>query len=86
MTTPTAGGAGALGHDRKHRFINPADERLTFVRFCMPGGLDHVFGEIGRPRTPGARAPEPFGRPGHVEEIEQRTVFGRADGSHTPKN
>ncbi|MBJ3775851.1 cupin domain-containing protein [Acuticoccus mangrovi] len=75
-----------LGHNRKHTFINPNDEPMTFVWFFMPGGLHGFFAEIGRPRTPGEAAPEPFPRPQNVAEIEQRTVFGWTDNSHGPKD
>ncbi len=70
-----------LGHGRKHHFLNPHDEPMTFFWVFMPGGLDDFFAEIGRPRTPGEPAPEPFARPDNVAEIEARTVFGWTDPS-----
>ena len=79
-----------LGYNRRHQFINPGPEPLTFVWYFMPGGLGDFFREIGRPRQPGEPEPEPFARPDNVAEIEARTVFGwtdkdfaaqRADGS-----
>ena len=45
----------------------------------MPGGLEDFFQAIGRPRTAGEPAPEPFARPYNVEEIERRTVFASLD-------
>lgn len=75
-----------VGLDRKHHFLNPHDEPMTFVWLLLPGGLDKFFEEIGRPRTPEQPAPEPFPRPHNVEEIERRTVFGWADGAYTPKD
>jgi hypothetical protein len=48
----------------------------------MPGGdagLDDFFARIGRPRTPGEPAPEPFARPTDVEQIEAGTVFAKLD-------
>ena len=76
-----AGGAGLVGRDRKHHFLNPHDEPLTFLWLIMPGGLDDFFAEIGRPRSPGEPAPEPFPRPANIAEIEARTVFGWTDAS-----
>lgn len=73
-----------IGFDRKHGFVNPEAEPLTFVWFMMPGGLEDFFAQIGRPRTPGEHAPEPFPRPDNVAEIERRTVFGWTDASHNP--
>ena len=68
-----------IGHDRRHQFINPGPEPLTFVWYFMPGGIDDFFAEIGRRRSPGEPAPEPFARPDNVAEIEARTVFGWTD-------
>lgn len=73
------GSAVFIGYNRKHQFINPGPEPLTFVWFFTPGGLDNFFAEIGRPRKPGEPTPEPFPRPDNVAEIEQRTVFGWTD-------
>lgn len=70
-----------IGHDRKHHFLNPHDEPLTFLWLFMPGGLDAFFAQIGRPRRPGEPTPEPFPRPENVAEIEARTVFGWTDPS-----
>lgn len=74
-----------IGHNRKHHFLNPNDEPLTFLWLFLPGGLDGFFEEIGRPRTPGEPAPAPFPRPGDIAEIEQRTVFGWTDGNFNEK-
>lgn len=74
-----------IGHNRKHHFLNPHDEPLTFLWVFMPGGLDDFFAQIGRPRTPGEAEPAPFPRPDNVAEIEARTVFGWADSSFGPK-
>lgn len=73
------GSAVFLGHNRKHMFINPGPEPMTFLYYFTPGGLDEFFAEIGRPRTPGEPTPEPFARPDNVAEIEKRTVFGWTD-------
>ena len=61
------------------------DEPMTFLWILMPGGLDDFFAQIGRPRTPGEPAPEPFPRPENVAEIERRTVFGWTDSSYDAK-
>jgi mannose-6-phosphate isomerase-like protein (cupin superfamily) len=70
-----------LGHGRRHHFLNPHDEPMTFFWVFMPGGLDDFFAQIGRPRSEGEAAPEPFARPDNVAEIEARTVFGWTDAS-----
>jgi quercetin dioxygenase-like cupin family protein len=74
-----AGSAVFLGLDHKHHFDNPGPGPLTFVWFFMPGGLDGFFEQIGRPRTPGDPAPEPFSRPDNIGSIEASTVFGWTD-------
>ncbi|MBN8956379.1 MAG: cupin domain-containing protein [Rhizobiales bacterium] len=74
-----------IGVNRKHHFLNPNDEPMTFVVLLMPGGLDKFFAEIGRKRTPGEPAPEPFPRPENIAEIEARTVFGWVDASFNRK-
>lgn len=73
-----------IGKNRRHHFINRGREPLTFLWVFMPGGLDGFFAEIGRRRTPGEPAPEPFPRPDDVAEIEARTVFGWTDGRFGP--
>ncbi|MCB2052835.1 MAG: cupin domain-containing protein [Geminicoccaceae bacterium] len=73
------GSAVFIGRDRRHGFVASGREPLTFVWYFMPGGLDAFFAAIGRPRTPGEPAPEPFPRPENVAEIERRTVFGWTD-------
>jgi mannose-6-phosphate isomerase-like protein (cupin superfamily) len=74
-----------LGHNRRHQFLNPHDEPLTFLWIFMPGGLDDFFEQIGRPRHAGEPTPEPFPRPGNVAEIEARTVFGWTDPAFDPR-
>jgi quercetin dioxygenase-like cupin family protein len=74
-----------IGRNRKHHFLNPSPEPMTFLWLMMPGGLDDFFAQIGRPRRPGEPAPEPFARPVNVTEIEQRTVFGWADQAYNQK-
>jgi len=76
------GAAVFVGMNRKHHFLNPHEEPMTFLWVMTPGGLDRYFAEIGRPRRPGEPAPEPFPRPANVAEIEARTVFGWADQSY----
>jgi quercetin dioxygenase-like cupin family protein len=74
-----------IGRGRKHHFLNPNPEPMTFLYLMMPGGLDQFFAEIGRERIPGQPAPEPFPRPDNVAEIEARTVFGWTDPSFNRK-
>jgi quercetin dioxygenase-like cupin family protein len=74
-----------IGHNRKHHFLNPNDEPMTFLYIFMPGGLDDFFAQIGRPKHEGEATPEPFPRPDNVSEIEARTVFGWTDASYNTK-
>ena len=74
-----------IGPTRKHHFLNPNPEPMTFLWILTPGGLDRFFAEIGRPRTPSQPAPEPFARPANIAEIEARTVFGWTDQRYDPK-
>ena len=73
------GSAVFVGYNRRHKWINPGPEPLTFLALFLPGGLDAFFAEIGRERRPGEPAPEPFPRPGNIAEIEARSVFGWTD-------
>jgi quercetin dioxygenase-like cupin family protein len=69
-----------IDRGRKHHFLNKSDtEPMTFLWLLMPGGLDRFFAEIGRPKSAGQPAPEPFPRPTNIAEIEARTVFGWTD-------
>ena len=68
-----------LAPGSRHQFINRGNSPLRFCFVLTPGGLKDFFSSIGRPRTPGEDAPEPFQRPADVESIEKRTVFGCAD-------
>lgn len=79
------GSAVFIGMNRRHHFVNPGPDPLTFVWYFMPGGLDGFFEQIGRPRKPGDPAPEPFPRPENIAEIEARTVFGWTDQSFDGK-
>lgn len=73
-----------VGINRRHHFLNPNPEPMTFLWIMTPGGLDCFFAEIGRPRQPSAPAPEPFPRPANIAEIEARTVFGWTDTAYDP--
>lgn len=86
VDTPIAPGATVfIGRDRRHGFVNPGTEPMTFVWWLMPGGLEDFFAAIGRPREAGQPAPEPFPRPADVAEIERRTVFGWSDPAALPR-
>ena len=65
------GTACFLGYDVKHELVNDADEPLVMLWIVNPGGLEHFFQAIGRPRQPGEPAPEPFARPTDVVAIER---------------
>lgn len=69
-----------LASGSRHKFTASADGPLRFLWVLMPGGLSDFFRAIGRPRTAGEPAPEPFPRPENVEQIERDTVFGRLGG------
>ena len=74
------GSAVFVDRGRKHHFLNGSTtEPMTFLWLLMPGGLDRFFAEIGRPKTAGQSAPEPFPRPADIARIEARTVFGWTD-------
>lgn len=66
-----------LGRWVKHKIVNDDPQRLLkFTWTYLPPGLDQFFAAIGRPRAPGAPAPEPFERPADVIGIEKQTGFG----------
>ena len=68
-----------LAPGSRHQFITQGDAPLRFGFVLMPGGLKEFFSAVGRPRTPGENAPEPFDRPSDVAAIEKRTGFGDLD-------
>ncbi|HEX8662603.1 MAG TPA: cupin domain-containing protein [Beijerinckiaceae bacterium] len=80
------GSAVYIDRNRRHHFLNPHPEPMTFLWILLPGGLDRFFAEIGRPMRPGEPAPAPFPRPDNIAEIEARTVFGWTDKSYDGKN
>ena len=61
----------------EHEIVNEQDVPLRMMWTLMPGGLEDFFQAIGRPRTPGEPAPEPFARPADVDRIEAETVFAK---------
>ena len=65
------GTACFLGHGVKHEIVNDTDEDLVMLWVITPHGLADFFKAIGRPRTPGEPAPEPFARPADVVAIER---------------
>jgi mannose-6-phosphate isomerase-like protein (cupin superfamily) len=74
-----AGTTVYVGAGHRHKFVNTsAEAELKMCWVMIPGGeggLDDFFARIGRPRTPGEPAPEPFARPSDVTQIEAETVF-----------
>lgn len=65
------GTACMLGYDVKHEIVNDTDDDLVMLWVITPPGLEDFFKAIGRTRTPGGPAPEPFARPTDVIAIER---------------
>jgi len=65
------GSACFLGYDVKHAIYNDGDDDLVMMWVITPAGLEDFFETIGRPRTGGEPAPEPFERPTDVVAIER---------------
>jgi uncharacterized cupin superfamily protein len=65
------GTACLLGYDVKHEIVNESQQDLVMLWLVTPPGLENFFAMIGRPRTPGEPAPEPFARPENVVAIER---------------
>jgi quercetin dioxygenase-like cupin family protein len=65
------GTACFLGYDVKHEIVNDGAEDLVMMWVITPHGLEDFFKAIGRPRTVGQPAPEPFARPSDVVAIER---------------
>ena len=60
------------GYDVKHEIINESDnEDLVMMWVISPAGLEQFFESIGRSRTRGDAAPEPFSRSENVVAIER---------------
>jgi quercetin dioxygenase-like cupin family protein len=60
------------GYDLTHEIINESpSEDLVLMWVIAPAGLEDFFATIGRPRTRGEAAPEPFARPESVVAIER---------------
>lgn len=69
------GSAFFIGKNRRHMFINEGTDNIVWTWLIVPNGLEDFFRLIGRTRTDGEPAPEPFPRPENVLEIERNTVF-----------
>ena len=66
------GTACFAGYDVKHEIINDsADDDLVLMWIISPAGLEKFFETIGRVRTRGDAAPEPFERPTDVVAVER---------------
>ena len=65
------GTACFLGYDVKHEIVNDGPDDLVMMWVITPKGLEEFFRVIGRPRTPGEPAPEPFARPADIVAIER---------------
>src|SRR5208282_4003364 len=69
----------------RHKIINDGPGELKMTWTYLPPGLDDFFAAIGRPRQPGAPAPEPFERPADVHALEARTgTARRSRADHRP--
>jgi quercetin dioxygenase-like cupin family protein len=66
------GTACFLGYDVKHEIINEGEDELVMLWVISPPGLEDFFRAIGRERTLGEKAPEPFLRPDDVVAIERK--------------
>ena len=67
----TPGTACLLGYDVKHEIVNDGEDELVMMWVITPHGLEDFFKAIGRPRTEGERAPEPFARPSDIVAVER---------------
>ena len=65
------GTACFLGYDVKHEIVNDGADDLVMLWVITPHGLEEFFKVIGRPRTDGEPAPEPFARPSDVIAVER---------------
>ena len=65
------GTACFLGYDVKHEIVNDGADDLVMMWVITPHGLEDFFKAIGRPRTVGEPAPQPFARPVDVVAIER---------------
>ena len=55
--------------------INDGTADISWIWLLVPNGLEDFFAAIGRPRSAGEAAPQPFARPADVLEIERRAGF-----------
>jgi quercetin dioxygenase-like cupin family protein len=69
--TLVPGTACFLGYDVKHEIVNDGPDELVMMWVITPHGLEDFFKAIGRPRTEGERAPEPFARPSDIVAVER---------------
>jgi len=72
VSHPLAPGTACfLGYDVKHEIVNEGSDDLVMLWVITPPGLEGFFKAIGRPRSPGEPAPQPFARPADVIAIER---------------
>ena len=65
------GSACFLGYNVKHEIVNEGCGDLVMIWIISPGGLESFFKSIGRPRSNGQSAPEPFDRPKDIITLER---------------
>lgn len=60
----------------RHKIVNDGADELKMTWTYLPPGLDDFFAAIGRQRSPGEMAPEPFARPADVHGLEAKSGYG----------
>jgi len=64
-----------VGRGVQHKVVNTGTTPMRLVWFISPAGLEDWFRALGRPRRPGEPLPEPFARPGNIDEIQRQQRF-----------
>ena len=86
VSHPLAPGTACfLGYDVKHEIVNEGSDDLVMLWVITPPGLESFFKAIGRPRTPGEAAPEPFARPTNDLQIERAAGMAYTRPPATPE-
>ena len=73
-----------VGVKRRHHFLNPNPEPMTFVVIMLPGGLDKIL-RRDRPQAHAGQLRRSRFRGRNIAEIEARTVFGWVNSSFNQK-
>ena len=67
-----------IGKSRRHMFINESAADLQFLWLMTPNGLEDFFEAIGRTKTAGQPAPEPFRRSSGGRFSRRRSISGES--------